>query len=195
MGLNSLNYIIHLLSSLANCKATNGITGKIQFRNPLHMLNAQICICAALVNTPKHLLGVHCVRQCIQACIFRLAALQPPVSSVNTLLYILSRGRIFNTFVECHANIGTQVGLNLHTLFRSHKNFTTVNMGGKIDTLLLDLSQTGKTKHLESTGVCENRAIPGHELMQTTHLFHELVTGPQVEVVGVGKFYLTSDVL
>ena len=66
-------------------------------------------------------------------------------------------------------------------------------MAGKGDALLLDLPQRGQRKHLKSAGIREDRAIPVHKFVQTAKLSDQLVTGTDMEVVGIGKFHLRAD--
>ena len=53
-------------------------------------------------------------------------------------------------------------------------------MGIEVYTLFLNLSESGQRKHLKSAAVCENRTMPVHELMQSAHLVHNLVSRAQV---------------
>ena len=70
-----------------------------------------------------------------------------------------------------------------------------VQMGGKRHALLGDLPQAGQRKHLKSAGIRQNRAVPGHELVQSSHGLNHLVAGTQVQVIGVAKLNLSADVL
>ena len=67
-------------------------------------------------------------------------------------------------------------------------------MGGKGHAFFFDFSQRRQAEHLKSTGVCENRAIPGHEFVQAAHLTHHLVGGTQMQVVGIGQLHLTTNI-
>ena len=159
------------------------------------MIHPDIGVGAALIDAPEHLAGVDRVGKGIEPGVFRLAPHQPAISAVYALLHIVPGGRILNALVKGHANVAAQIGLDLHTLLRPHKNLMTVNVGGEGDTLLLDLSQRCQTEHLKSPGIRENRSIPGHELMQSTHLPDNLIRGAQMQMVGIAQLHLTADVL
>ena len=195
MGFYGFNDVVHLFRSFAHCKAANGVTGQIQVGNPLHVVNTDIGVGAALVDAPEHLLGIDGIRQGIEPGVFRLAAHQPAVGSVYTFLDIVPGRGIFDALVKGHADIAAQIGLNLHTFFRSHENLPSINVGGKVHAFFLDFPQGGQAEHLESAGVRQNRAVPGHKLMQAAHLMHHLVGGAQMQVVGVGQLHLAADVL
>ena len=136
--LHRLDDLVHHLRALPHRQAANGIAGQIQVCNPLHMLHANVPIGPSLVDAPKHLMGVHRIRQLVQAGIFCFAPLQPPVGPVHTPVHVIPGRRIFNALIEGHTNVRAQVGLNLHTLLRPHKNPAAVNVGGKIHPFLLN---------------------------------------------------------
>ena len=97
------------------------------------------------------------------------------------------------TLVEGHRNSRCQIGLDLHALLRSHKNLVSVDVGTEGYTLLLDLAQTRKGEYLESTGICQDRLIPVHKLVESAELLDQLVAGPHMQVVGVGQLHLCAD--
>ena len=68
-------------------------------------------------------------------------------------------------------------------------------MGGKGHTLLLDLTQAGQGKHLKPAGICQDGSVPPHKPVQSAHLSHHIVPGPQVQMIGVGQLDLAADVL
>ena len=125
----------------------------------------------------------------------RHAPLQPAQGALAGGLGVLVGGRVLHALVKGHGDVRAQVGLDLHGLLRPHKDAPAIDVGGKGDSLLLDLAQAGQGEHLEPAGVGEDRAVPPHELVQAAHLAHHLVAGAQVEVVGVGQLHLAADLL
>ena len=67
-------------------------------------------------------------------------------------------------------------------------------MGGEIHALFLDLAQAGQGEHLESAGVGQDRAVPGHELMQASHFAHNLVRRTEMQMVCIGQFHLAANI-
>ena len=61
-----------------------------------------------------------------------------------------------------------------------------VNIGTEGNTLFLNLTQSRQGKDLKSTGICQDRLIPGHELVKSAHLFDDPITGSDMQMVGVG---------
>ena len=178
IGVKRLNNIVHDLRALPYGQTADGIARQIQLGDLLHMADAQVGIGASLVDAPEHLPGIHGVLQLVQTGIFRLAAHQPAVGSANGILHIFVRRRVLDALVKSHADIGAQIGLNLHALLRAHENLVPVNVGGKVDALLLDFSQTGQRKHLKAAGIREDRLAPGHEFVQAAHIVHKPVARP-----------------
>ena len=195
MRLHRIDDPIHFLGGFTNRQAADGVAGQIQFCDPLHVINADVLVSAALVDAPKLLLRVHRIRQAVQTGIFFLAPNQPAIGAIHALENIVPGGRILNTLVKSHTNITAQIGLDLHTLLGAHKDLPAVNMGGEIHAFLLDLPQTGQAEHLKSAGIRQDRTVPGHELMQTAALPDQLVRRPQVQMVGVAQLHLTTDIL
>ena len=68
-------------------------------------------------------------------------------------------------------------------------------MGGKGDSLLLNLPQPGQGEHLESPAVGEHGAVPVHEFVEPAHLADHFVPGTKMQMVGVGQLHLTADLL
>ena len=57
-----------------------------------------------------------------------------------------------------------------------------------------DLAQLGQAEHLEPAAVRQDGAIPLGELVQAAHLGHQLITGAQMQMVGVAQHDLGTDV-
>ena len=64
-------------------------------------------------------------------------------------------------------------------------------MGIEVNSFFVDLSQNSKRKYLESTAVGKDWSVPGHKLMETTHITDDFVAGANMKVVGIGQFNLT----
>ena len=92
------------------------------------MGNTDIIVNGALINSEQKLMGIYGILQLIQPCHLVLTSLQPSGGAVYRILHILSAGHTGRTFVKRHGNGGAQIGLNLHTLLRSHKNLSSIYM-------------------------------------------------------------------
>ena len=148
-----------------------------------------------MIDTKKHLLGIHCIGQGIKAVMLLLAPLQPPQGALTGCLGILISGRILHAFIESHSNIAAKVGLDLHALLGPHKNTVSIKVRSKRHALFIDLTKAGQGKHLKSAAVGKNRAIPVHKLMEAAHLTHHIVTGTEMEMIGVAQLDLTAQLL
>ncbi|MPN00261.1 hypothetical protein SDC9_147455 [bioreactor metagenome] len=146
-----------------------------------------------LIDAEEHLPGIHGVRQSVQPPVFRDAPLQPSRRPLAGRLRVLVGSGILHALVKGHGDVAAQVGLNLHGFLRPHEDAVPVDVGGEGDALLLNLPQGGQRKHLKPAGVRQNRAVPVHKLMKPAHLAHHLITGAQMQVIGVGKLDLTAD--
>ena len=145
-----------------------------------------------LIDAEKHLMRVHRIRQAVEPVMLRLAPLKPAERPLHRSFGVLIPCRIFHALVKSHGDIAAQIGLDLHGLLRPHEDAVSVNMAGKGDALLPDLPQGRQRKHLKSAGICQNRAVPVHELVEAAHLAHDLIAGTQVQMIGVGQFDLAA---
>ena len=157
------------------------------------MGNSKIRIGAALIDAKEHLMRIDGLLHAVKACKLCLAAFQPARRSCDRILNIVFFAGVFNAFVKGHRNGRTQVRLNPHTFLRPHKNLSAVNMGGKINALLLDISEFCQRKHLKAAAVGQDRTIPVHKPMQAAHIAHHLVTGAQMQMIRIGKLHLTAN--
>ena len=194
IGFHCLDDLIHRLGALPYRQTADGISGQVQVGDLLHVLDAQISVGAALVDAPEHLPGIDRRFQSIEAGVFRLAAHQPTIGPADGGFHIIVGCGILDALVKGHADVRAEIRLDLHAFLRAHKDFPSVQVGGKIDALLPDFPQTGQREDLKAAGIGQNRPVPGHELMQPSKIVNNLVTGPQMQVVGVGKLHLTADV-
>ena len=147
----------------------------------------------ALVDAEEHLPRVHRVRQGVQAGVFRLAADEPAIGTVDGAGYIVIGRGILDALVKGHADIRAEVRLDLHALLRAHEDLVAVDVRGEIHTLLLDPAQACQREYLKSAGICQDRPVPRHKAVQAAQIVHEAVTGSQMQMVGVGKLDLTAD--
>ena len=124
-----------------------------------------------------------------------LAALQPAQRALAGVLRVLVGRRIFHALVEGHRNVAAKIRLDAHTLLRPHEDAVTVKVRGKRHPLFLDFSQARKGKYLKPAAVRQDRAIPIHEPVKTTHPAHGIVARAQMQVVSVGKLDLAAEIL
>ena len=64
-----------------------------------------------------------------------------------------------------------------------------------MNALLLDLAELGKGKHLETTGICQDRFVPYHKLVKPAKLFYHFITRAHMKMIGIGKLYLSSNLM
>ena len=79
---------------------------------------------------------------------------KPAGGPSNRLFNIIVLGRILDTFVKRHGNRRGQIGLDMHTLLRPHKYFSSVDVGSEGDALFLNIPLRGLGKHLKAAAVC-----------------------------------------
>ena len=94
--------------------------------------------------------------------------------------------RIFNTLVEGHNNISSQLILNLNGNFRRQPKRFVVFLMFKRHTFVIYFFP-GQRKNLKSTGICQNRTVPAHETMQSAQLLHQISPWLVLQMIGVGK--------
>ena len=98
-------------------------------------------------------------------------------------------------FVEGHDDIRAQVLLNGNGLLRREAMRRAVNVTLEGHTVIIDLAGLRQREDLEAARIGQHGTGPLHELMQATHVAHQLVAGTQVEVVGVAQHQRGVDIL
>ena len=130
--------VIHFLMTFTNSQTAHSITVQIHLADTFCMVDTDIIKNRTLINTKEHLILIDRILQTVQPLHFFLAAFQPACRTVYGWLHIISISQGRRTFIKCHSNSRTEIGLNLHTFFRSHKDFTSVYMRMKLHTLFFD---------------------------------------------------------
>ena len=62
-----------------------------------------------------------------------------------------------------------------------------VQMRLKLDALLAQLAERVQAEDLKPSAVSQYRALPGHEPVQAAELIYGRMSGPQIQVIGVGE--------
>ena len=106
------------------------------------MSNTDILKSSALINSKQKLMRIYRIFQTVQTSHLLFATLQPTSCSIYGIDNIFAIRYRTWTLIKRHGNGGTKIGLNLHTLLRSHKNLGTVNMRVEVHTLLLYFAKT-----------------------------------------------------
>ena len=132
--------------------------------------------------------------QTVQAGHLLFAALQPAGGALAGGFCVFVGGGVLHTLVKGHGDGGAQVGLDAHALLGPHENLVAVHVRGEGDALLLDVPQLSQREHLEPAAVCQDGAVPAGELADTAQLFHGLIPGPQMQVIGVAQLHLAVQV-
>ena len=159
------------------------------------MLHAQVGEGAALIDAKEQLVGVDRNALMLQAGHLGLAALEPAGGTLTAGLGVVVLGRVLHTLIKSHCDGRAEVCLDLHALLRPHKDTVAVEVGCEGHTLLGDLAQLGEAEHLKSAAVGQDGSVPAGKLVEAAHLSHQLVAGTQMQMVGVAKHDLCTDVL
>ena len=159
------------------------------------MLYTQVSKGASLIDAEQQLVRVGGLAFLLQAGHLSLTTLEPAGGALTAGFGVCVLGRILHTLIKGHCNGGTQVCLDLHTLLRAHKDAVAVQMGSKGHTFFRDLTELGQAEHLESAAVGQDGAVPAGKLVQAAHIGYQLVTGAQMQVVGVAEHHLGADLL
>ena len=115
------------------------------------------------------------------------ATVQPTVGQSQTLLGILIITGSRWTLVERHHDVCTDTALNVHHALWCKDVFAAVDMAPEGATLLCELADACEREHLEAAAICEDRAIPAVESVETSRGFEHSCPRPQVQVVGIAQ--------
>ena len=83
--------------------------------------------------------------------------------------------------------------LDPHALLGSHEDARTVHMRAEGHAVLGDLPKLCERKDLKPPAIGEDRTVPIKKLMESAHSVDEIVTRTDMQMVGIRKLNLTSD--
>ena len=171
-----IEHLDHLVLRFAHRQTANGQAIKADLVEAFERTHAQILVHAALDDAEQcsGILAVSILR-----------TLSPAQRQLHRHTGDVFVSRVRRAFVEDHHDIGTEIALNLHRLFRAHEHFRAVDRRGKGHALLLDLAHGTEAEHLEAAGVGQDRALPLHEIVQVAVLLDHLGARTQPQVKGV----------
>ena len=159
------------------------------------MVNTDIIVRSALVDTEKHLIFIDGFRQGIQTVHLIFAAFQPASGAVNGSLDVISGRGIFNAFIKRHCDRGSDVRLNLHTFFGTHKNASAIYVRSELYAFFRNFTELRKRENLETAAIRQNGSVPIKEFVDTAHIVNNVIARTNVEMICVGKLDLTADVV
>jgi len=115
------------------------------------------------------------------------AGRRPARGALHGGLDVFARQRARGTLVERHDDVGAELLLDAGgQLGREHVPGAVIH-GGELDAVVIDAARALQAEHLEAPGIGEDRPVPAHEAVQSAVRRHELGSGPEVQVVGVGE--------
>ena len=119
---------VHFFMCLTNCQSADRIAVKLHLGDFFCMFDTDIFVNSSLVDAKQKLFFIDGIRQAVQTCHLCLTSCQPACGTLYRFLYIVSVCHTARTFIKRHGDRGSQIGLDLHALLRSHKDLVSVNM-------------------------------------------------------------------
>ncbi len=89
--------------------------------------------------------------------------------------------------IELHHYVGAEIALHPHDRFGGEKLLFPVDVAAKLHAVFGDGTQRFEREDLKSAGVCEDRAVPSHKIVQPAQLTDEFVGWAEVEMVRIGE--------
>ncbi|KAF1007167.1 MAG: hypothetical protein GAK32_02340 [Pseudomonas fluorescens] len=180
-----IQHLDHFMLGLAHRQTADGQAVEADLVQPLQRALAQAFMHPALHNAKQRgaVVGVGV-----------LGTLGPTQRELHRHPRHVFIGRVRCALVKNHHDVGAQVTLNLHRLFRPHEHFGTVHRRSEGHAFFLDLAHGAQAEHLETAGVGEDGALPLHEVMQVAMLLDHLCARAQPQVEGVAQDDLGADV-
>ena len=131
---------VHIFMTLSHGKPSYRIARKIQLGDLLGMIDSYIRKNSPLVDAEKKLIFVNCAFLLIKFFHPIFTTKKPACRPLYRGLNILPVRQCRRTLIEGHGNGGSQVGLDLHGLFRSHEYPPSIDVGAKLYSLFPNLS-------------------------------------------------------
>lgn len=176
---------VHLLLGLAHRESADGDAGRIERSDEISGGRAQVPLYAALDDPEQSLVRPPLRLQ---------AAFRPamrPLHSDFGVGVVVGIGAL----VERHDDVRAEVLLNGNGLLGGEAMRRAVNVTLERHAVIVDLAGLRQREDLKAARVGEHRTRPLHEPVQAAHVAHELVAGPQVEMVGIAQDERRVDIL
>src|SRR5438270_11199835 len=106
----------------------------------------------------------------------RVSGARPSHGPLHGLPGVFVAHGVLRTLVERHENIAAESELNVHGRFGRERVRIAVQVGVEDDAFLGDLANAREAEDLESAGISEDGARPGHKGMQTAETAEQSVT-------------------
>ena len=168
---------------LAHRDAADRDAGQVHRHHRLRAALAQVAVGAALHDPEQRLVAAARVRL--------RAALEPRERAAHARARELLVGRVRRALVERHDDVGAERVLDLDRALGRELDRRAVDLALEAHAAVGDLGLRQR-EHLEAAAVGEDRAVPAHERVQAAELRHELLAGPQREVIGVREHDLAA---
>ena len=114
-------------------------------------------------------------------------ALRPAHGPLHRLVRGFVASGVGEALVQRHHDVAAQGELDVDGGFRREQMRVAIQVRAEEHALVGDLAEVAQAEDLESAGVGEDGARPGHEFVQPAELADQLVAGPQEQVIGVGE--------
>ncbi len=95
--------------------------------------------------------------------------------------------RIFEALVERHHDVAAERELDVDRGFGREHVRVAIQMRAEEHAFFRDFAQIAEAEDLEAARVRQDRARPGHEVVQPAEVADQFVAGAEEEVIGIGQ--------
>jgi len=183
--LHHVEHGVHFLLGLSHRQAADGDAGRIKSSDEFSGGSSKVRLNAAL-DDPKESL--------VAAPPGFDANFRPTVSPFHGELAIFMVVGV-GAFVEGHDDVRAEVLLNPNGALRREAMRRAVNVTLEGHAFIVYLAGLRQREDLEAARIGKQGMRPAHETMQTAQASHHVITGAQVEMIGVGKHQRGAQVL
>ncbi|MNL41065.1 hypothetical protein D3C87_1634560 [compost metagenome] len=89
--------------------------------------------------------------------------------------------------IELHHDVGVQRALDLHRDLGRQEKLVAIDRRCERDAIFSDLAQIAERKHLEATGIGQDRLVPADKLVQALVGVDHVQPGAQPQVEGIAQ--------
>ena len=185
------NHLQRQRARFTHAQAANRVAVKLHLHQPLRAGLAEVRIHPSLHN-PKQILRLpaqflaphHFIAMSLEVV---QRSPRPRHRQPQALLCAAAFRRVFRALVKGHRNVGPERNLHVHRVFGSKEVAASIQVRTEPHAFVRHLAQRCQRKHLESARIRQHRPRPTDELVQTAKSPNQLVTGPQIEMIGIAE--------